>query len=226
MLRTILFVFVYYLISYSCYAQDFRWGLKGGIGYSFYKIVQTDFTDPKGDPFTFEGVDGVTSILLGASGYLKFNNSSFYFAPEFYYIRGGGKIEFSNLSARTPGGEKTMISQKDQLIELAALLGYEVKKFKFFTGPNFSYRISTNGTASDYLDNIFLNSLGETNSQSLYLGLSFGIGYSLNSNSSISLRYGLPILGYNFSVENNTYINNASFSMFGLEYIHLFESNK
>ena len=208
------------------HSQDFKWGLKGGVGYSFYNISKTGFTDAKGTAYTFEGTSGVTSIILGASGILKIKNSPFYFSPELYYINGGGKIEFSNLSAKTPGGEKTLVTQKDQVFELAALIGVELLPIKLFLGPTFSYRVTTDGSASNYLEKIFPNTIGETNSQSLYINLQVGLGLMLSESSSINIRYSFPLVGNEFKVENNTYTNNAAFSMISIDYSYLFKLEK
>ncbi len=79
MMRFVLIV-TFLIFNYSNHlSQDFKWGLKGGIGYSFYGISKTDFNDPKGNSYTFEGTSGVTSIILGACGNLKIENSSILF---------------------------------------------------------------------------------------------------------------------------------------------------
>jgi len=121
------------------------------------------------------------------------------------------------------GGEKTTITQTDHLFELAAPIGIRLGLFNIFSGPTFSYRISTNGAASDYLDNIFNNGLGETNDQSLYMGIVAGLGYSIDKNSIINIRYSFPILGNELTIENNSYSNNMAFSLISVDLIYIFE---
>ena len=223
MQRTILFSILIFITLTQVVAQGFNWGLKGGFGYSYYGVSKIEFTNQKGDPYTVEGAGAVTSIQLGASGFINIKNSSFYFSPELYYINGGGKLEFSNLSARNPEGEKTVITQKDHLFELATLIGFEFKALRVFTGPTFSYRVSTTGDASNYLDNIYNNGLGETNNQSLYMGIVAGIGYSFDKKTIINIRYGFPILGSELTIENNTYTNNLAFSLVSIDLVYIFE---
>ncbi len=100
----------------------------------------------------------------------------FYFSPELNYINGGGKIEFNNFSTNSSEGKKTIVTQKDQVFELAALIGVELFPIKLFLGPTFTYRVTTDGSASNYLENLFPNAVGETNSQSFYINLNLGIG--------------------------------------------------
>jgi len=204
-------------------SQGFQWGLKGGFGFSNYGIDKNEFTDPKGNPYSVEGTGSVVSIQLGVSSIVNMNNSIFYFGPEFYYVKGGGKLEFTDLSIGMNGGEKSTITQTDHLFELAAPIGIKLGLFNIFTGPTFSYRISTNGAASDYLDNIFNNGLGETNDQSLYMGIVAGLGYSIDKNSIINIRYSFPILGNELTIENNSYSNNMAFSLIGVDLIYIFE---
>ena len=223
MQRTIILFILLFISFAQISAQGFKWGLKGGFGFSYYGIDKINFTDKKGNPFTVEGAGSVTSIQLGASGFINIKNSSFYFSPELYYINGGGEIEFSDLSARIPGGEKTVVTQKDHLFELAALLGFEFKALRIFTGPTFSYRVSTTGDVSYYLDNIFNNGLGETNNQSLYMGIAAGIGYSFDKNTIVNVRYSFPIMGNALTIENYTYTNNIAFSLVSIDLIYIFE---
>lgn len=226
MLRYILIAFILFSYYSDQFSQDFRWGLKGGIGYSFYSISKTDFSDPKGNAYTFDGTGGITAIMLGAAGYLRFSNSSFYFSPEFTYINGGGKIEFREEGNNQSDVEKTVATQKDQVFEFAASFGVELSNVKLFLGPAFTYRVTTDGSASNYLKNLFPNTVGETNSQSLYINLNLGIGYMITKNGTLNLRYSFPIVGNEFMVENNTYINNASFSLISIDYTYLFDSTQ
>lgn len=223
MQRTILFFILIFTYFIQISAQGFNWGLKGGFGASFYGINQMEFSDPKGNPYTVESAGSVSSIQLGASGFIKIKNSSFYFSPEFYYVNGGGKLEFTDMSSNLPDGEKTTISQKDHLFELAALIGVELNLIRIFTGPTFSYRVSTTGDASNYLDNIYNNGLGKTNNQSLYMGIVAGLGYSFDKNTTINIRYGFPILGNEFAIENNAYTNNLAFSLVSIDLVYIFE---
>ncbi len=223
MKRTTFFIILSFAYLSQISAQGFNWGLKGGLGLSYYGVDKKDFTDQKGNPYTVEGAGSVTSIQLGASGYINIKNSSLYFSPELYYISGGGELEFSKLSARTTGGEKTIIIQKDHLFELVTLIGFEFKALRVFAGPTFSYRISTNGAASDYLDDIYNNGHGETNNQSLYVGIVTGLGYSFDKSTILNIRYGFPILGNEFTIENNAYTNNLAFSLVSIDLVYVFE---
>ena len=223
MQRTIILFTLLFVSFFQISAQGFNWGLKGGFGFSYYGIDKKEFTDKKGNPYTVEEAGSVTSIQLGASGFINIKNSSFYFSPELYYINGGGELEFSDLSARIPGGEKTVVTQKDHLFELAALLGFEFKALRIFTGPTFSYRVSTTGDVSNYLDNIFNNGLGETNNKSLYMGIVAGLGYSFDKNTIINIRYSFPILGNEFTIEDNTYTNNLAFSLVSIDLVYMFK---
>ena len=54
-------------------------GLKGGFGFSYYGIDKIDFTDKKGNPYTVEGAGSVTSIQLGASGFINIKILRFIF---------------------------------------------------------------------------------------------------------------------------------------------------
>jgi len=218
---------ILFILLFICFsqipAQGFKWGLKGGFGFSYYGIDKIDFTDKKGNPYTVEEAGSVTSIQLGASGFISIRNSSFYFSPEFYYVSGGGKLEFSDMSTNLPEGEKTTISQKDHIFELATLIGVEIDFIRVFAGPTFSYRVSTNGAASDYLDNIYNNGLGHTNDQSLYMGIVAGLGYSIDNNTVINIRYSFPILGNELTIEDNTYTNNLAFSLVSIDLVYFFE---
>lgn len=223
MQRTIFFFILLFASFIQISAQEFNLGLKGGFGFSYYGVDEKDFTDKKGNPYTVEGAGSVTSIQLGASGFINIKNSSFYFSPELYYVNGGGELEFSNLSAKNSEGEKTVITQKDHLFELATLIGFEFNTLRIFTGPTFSYRVSTTCDVSNYLDNIYNNGLGETNNQSLYMGIVAGLGYSFDKNTTINIRYGFPILGNELTIENNTYTNNLAFSLVSIDLIYIFE---
>lgn len=223
MIRTAILIILTFVLAIQISAQKLKLGFKGGFGASFYGINQMEFSDPKGNPFLVEGVGSVVSIQLGVSSFVNINNSSFYFSPELYYINGGGKLEFTDMSSNLPEGEKTTISQKDHLFELAALIGVELNSIRVFAGPSFSYRVSTNGAASDYLDNIYNNGLGKTNDQSLYMGIVAGLGYSFDKNTTINIRYGFPILGNELTIENNTYSNNIAFSLISIDLVYMFE---
>lgn len=221
MKRTIIFIILSFICISQISAQEFKWGLKDGLGFSYYGIDKIDFTDQKGNPYSAEGAGTVTSIQLGASEFVNIKNSSFYFSPELYYVNGGGEVEFTNLI-----GEKTVVTQNDHLFELAALLGFEFNALRVFAGPIFSYRVSTTGDVSNYLDNVFNNGLGETNDQSLYMGIAAGLGYSFNKNTIINIRYSLPILGNELTIENYSYTNNIAFSLVSIDLVYIFEQQQ
>ncbi len=48
----------------------------------------------------------------------------------------------------------------------------------------------------------------------------------ITKNGTFNLRYSFPIVGNEFTVENSTYINSASFSLISLDYEYLFDSNQ
>ena len=213
------FIFVIIIFSFSnISAQTFQWGVRAGFGFSCYDSGETEFSNGKGDEYSIGECGPVFSYQLGIAGLLNFKNSNFYLDSELYYSKGGGEAEFTNLQT----GETENIKQNDHVFELAALIGFKLGVARIFAGPSISYRISTDEAFSNYLIEEIGYMNGETNTNKIYVNIIGGLGYSIDSSTTIDFRYSLPIVEDKFTIEEGTFKNNLAFRVLSIGVVHAF----
>ena len=63
---------------------------------------------------------------------------------------------------------------------------------------------------------------GETNTNKIYVNIIGGLGYSIDSSTTIDFRYSLPIIEDGFTIEDATFKNNLAFRVLSIGVVHAF----
>jgi len=163
---------------YNLHAQDFKFGLKGGINYGtpgdLLHLGALSGSGPNVDPVDDFMYEAEYSLSYHFGAYASYGYKKFYVRPEINYLKLDAAYSLAYKEAEW----------KYEKIELPILVGYKITKpLSFYAGPvfNFSNEISLDGVEPPPA------SLPVEYDEST-LGFAFGINYEFNR-IGIDLRY-------------------------------------
>jgi hypothetical protein len=109
-------------------AQLFKWGIKGGLGFSSISI--SDITGIQGSQGAYDLVtgDGVAGYHLGVQTRIKI--AMIYVQPELYWNAGGGSIKLIE-----DGGASELLNVKFNRIDIPVLVGAKLGPVRLNIGP-------------------------------------------------------------------------------------------
>ncbi len=179
-------------------AQIFKYGIKGGVGFSSLKIDDISGIDGAGDAYNLITGDGVTGYHIGIQTRIKL--AMIVIQPEVYFNAGGGTLE------RIVGtGAAEILNVNFSRIDIPLLVGAKFGPARIMVGPAGSYVIS-----DDSGDLVSLQPDYELFTKSLTWGFQAGIGLDI-SKISLDARYegSLSKLGETFTVGSNDFALDA-----------------
>ena len=156
-------------------AQLFKWGIKGGIGFSSLNIEDITGISDGTDVYDLVTGAGVTGYHLGVQTRVKI--AMIYIQPEIYWNAGGGTLE------QVVNGTVTdVLEVKFTRIDVPLLVGVKLGPVRLNIGPVGSYVINeTNeGSTGDFDYQLYTDAMN--------WGWQGGIGFDL-SKLSLDLRY-------------------------------------
>ena len=178
-------------------AQLFKYGLKGGIGFSNLSFSDVTGIEDGNDVYNLVTGDAVTGFQIGAQTRIKI--AMFFVQPELYFNAGGATVEqvYEN-------GPTELLNIKYNSIDLPVLLGVKLGPVRLMLGPSGSYVMKEeNDLTSLDPDYSLLSS-------SMTWGWQGGIGVDL-SKFTLDLRYegSLSKFAENITIDGRDYILDA-----------------
>ncbi len=178
-------------------AQLFRYGVKGGIGFSNLSFSDVTGIDDGTDVYNLVTGEAVTGWHLGAQTRIKV--AMLFIQPELYFNTGG-----ANVNQVFENGATEVLNIKFSSFDLPLLLGVKLGPVRLMLGPVGSYVIQgENDLQSLDPDYTLLSS-------SMTWGWQGGIGFGL-SKLSIDARYegSLTNFGESMSIGGSEYVFDA-----------------
>lgn len=179
-MKKLIFIAVasFFLVQVSD-AQIFKYGIKGGIGFSSVKISDVTGINNGSDVYDLVTGDGVMGYHLGVQTRIKI--AMIYVQPEIYWNAGGGTLE-----QVVDNGPNELLNVKFNRIDVPLLAGVKLGPVRLNVGPVGSIVISETNDFSvidpDY--NLYC--------KNMTWGWQGGIGVDL-SKLSLDLRYEGPL---------------------------------
>ncbi len=188
MKKLILVLVASLLIFTMADAQMFKWGIKGGIGFSSLKI--DDITGISDGPDVYDLVtgDAVMGYHIGLQTQIKV--AMLLIRPEIYFNAGGGTVE-----QIVDGGATEALNVKFNRIDIPVLVGVKLGPARINVGPVGSFVLSESNDLTE-LEPDF-----EMFTSAMTWGFQAGLGLDI-SKLSIDVRYegSLSSLGESFAV--------------------------
>jgi hypothetical protein len=168
-------------------AQLFKWGLKGGIGFSSLKIDDITGINDGSDVYDLITGDAVMGYHIGLQ--TRINIAMIVIQPELYFNAGGGTVE------QVVDGDITPLDVKFNRIDIPLLVGVKLGPARINVGPVGSFVLSETNELTE-LEPDF-----EMFTSTMTWGFQAGLGLDI-SKLSIDARYegSLSALGESFSV--------------------------
>ncbi len=156
-------------------AQMFKWGIKGGIGFSSLKMEEIMGIDDGTDVYNLVTGDGVMGYHVGLQTRIKV--AMILIQPEVYFNAGGGTLE-----QVVDNGPTEVLDVKFNRIDVPLLVGVKLGPLRINAGPVGSYVISETTDLSEIQPDytLFTNSMT--------WGFQAGLGVGI-SKLSIDARY-------------------------------------
>jgi hypothetical protein len=169
-------------------AQFFKWGIKGGIGFSSIKMEDITGIDDGSDVYDLITGDGVMGYHIGLQSRIKV--AMIYIEPELYFNAGGGTVQ-----QVVDGGATEVLNIKFSRIDIPVLVGAKLGPIRLNAGPVGSFVLSETNELTE-LEPDF-----EMFTSAMTWGFQAGLGFDI-SKLSIDVRYegSLSALGESFSV--------------------------
>lgn len=169
-------------------AQLFKWGIKGGIGFSSIKMDDITGINDGSDVYNLITGDGVMGYHIGLQSRIKV--AMIYIEPELYFNAGGGTVE-----QIVDGGANEVLNVKFNRIDIPVLVGAKLGPIRLNAGPVGSFILSETNDLTD-LEPDF-----EMFTSAMTWGFQAGLGFDI-SKLSLDVRYegSLSALGESFSV--------------------------
>ena len=169
-------------------AQMFKWGIKGGIGFSSIKMDEITGISDGSDVYDLITGDGVMGYHIGLQTRIKV--AMIYIEPEIYFNAGGGTVK-----QVVDGGATEVLNIKFNRIDIPVLVGAKLGPIRLNAGPVGSFVL---GETNDLTE---LEPDFEMFTSAMTWGFQAGLGFDI-SKLSIDARYegSLSALGESFSV--------------------------
>lgn len=169
-------------------AQMFKWGLKGGIGFSSINMDDITGIEDGEDVYDLIAGDAVTGYHVGLQTQIKV--AMILIRPELYFNAGGGTVE-----QIVEGGATEVLNVKFNRIDLPVLVGFKLGPVRINAGPVGSVVLSESSDMDD------LQSDFEAYTNSMTFGFQGGLGLDV-SKLSLDFRYegSISALGESFTV--------------------------
>lgn len=169
-------------------AQMFKWGIKGGIGFSSIKMDDVTGIQDGSDVYDLVTGDGVMGYHVGVQTRIKI--AMLLIQPEIYFNAGGGTVE-----QIMDGGAMEAFNVKFNRIDIPVLVGVKLGPARINVGPVGSFVLSESNDLQE-LEPDF-----EFFTSAMTWGFQAGLGLDI-SKLSIDARYegSLSALGESFTV--------------------------
>lgn len=168
-MKKILLLVAVLFVGTSLFAQDVKFGLKGGLNFANFKGDDVDDTDMK------------TDIFIG--GFARFEiDEKLAFQPELVYSRQGFKMD----------GNGSDVTWKSNYLNIPLLLRAELaEKFHAIAGPQIGIHLSSEGEA-DSGSTTITEDIDDA-MKDLDFGLALGFEYDISEKVALGLRYNLGL---------------------------------
>lgn len=188
-MKKLILVFVASLLVFTMAdAQMFKWGIKGGIGFSSIPMDDIKNISDGSDVYDLVTGDGVMGYHFGLQTRIKV--AMILIQPELYFNAGGGTIE-----QIVDGGATEVLNVKFNRIDLPVLVGFKLGPVRINAGPVGSFILSESNDLTE-LEPDF-----EMYASAMSWGYQAGLGLDI-SKLSLDVRYegSLSALGETFTV--------------------------
>lgn len=188
-MKKLILVFVASLLVFTMAdAQMFKWGIKGGIGFSSIPMDDITNISDGSDVYDLVTGDGVMGYHFGLQTRIKV--AMILIQPELYFNAGGGTIE-----QIVDGGATEVLNVKFNRIDLPVLVGFKLGPVRINAGPVGSFILSESNDLSEIEPDF------ELFTSAMSWGYQAGLGLDI-SKLSIDARYegSLSALGETFTV--------------------------
>jgi hypothetical protein len=195
-MKRVILTSAFTLVTLLASAQDFSFGLRGGI--NLFDITIDELEDPNNTIGSVES--GSREIGYHAGAYARFKFTTFFIQPELLYTFENNEIVYTD-----NGGSEKSLDVDFSRLDVPVILGLKLGPVRIGAGPVATFAISKPEDA-------FEQSLKDAT-----FGYQAGIGLDIGS-ISVDLRYEGPFGQYaeSVTIEGNTYQADARSSMFML----------
>ena len=178
-------------------AQLFKWGIKGGVGFSSLKMEDITGIDDGTDVYNLITGDGVMGYHIGVQTRIKI--AMIFVQPEVYFNAGGGTLE-----QVVDNGPTTVLDVKFNRIDVPLLVGVKLGPIRINAGPVGSYVLSETTDLTELQPDY------ELFTSSMTWGFQAGLGIDV-SKLSIDARYegSLSELGETLSIGGSEFALDA-----------------
>ena len=160
-------------------AQLFKWGIKGGLGFSTVKISDITDIQDAGGVYSLATGESVMGYHLGVQTRIKI--AMIYVQPELYWNAGGG-----SLKQVVDGGATELLEVKFNRIDIPVLVGAKLGPVRLNIGPMASLVVGEN---SDFQ---VLEADAALYKETFTWAWQGGIGFDI-SKFSVDIRYEGPL---------------------------------
>lgn len=189
MKKLILILLTSFFLVQVADAQLFKWGLKGGLGFSTVKITDITGIQDGSDVYDLVTGESVMGYHLGVQTRIKI--AMIYVQPELYWNAGGG-----SLKQVVDGGATEILNVKFNRIDIPVMAGVKLGPVRLNVGPMASLVVGENS------DLTLLHPDLELYKKSLTWAWQGGIGVDLWK-LSLDLRYEGPLSDLSTIIPDN-----------------------
>ncbi|MBW3129259.1 porin family protein [Hymenobacter profundi] len=162
------------LLTHVAFSQQLRFGVKGGLNYTKYRLKNV------------VGPDYLLGFHAGVVARYSFDSNNFWnIQPELLYSTKGSTDKYGV----TTQGSRTTYKYRLNYLDLPILAKIDIEGLTFEAGPQFGYLVSFNDTN----DNALFQRPVRRDYNSLQFGYVAGVGYEMPAGVSLTLRYSSDI---------------------------------